>query len=162
MLTLSPLAAMCRVSHGPLAAANVARQSRGYCRILEATSSTHPWLTPRTNSGSVSVIQERDYLRPNLAAERVSLFHTSTLFEGKFGDKMEQKIIKAWRNSPMKPIWDNNAFLNRNFIERFELKLKHPMVFLVGALSLTSLPDPVFYVLALSTMFYVIKNRKFY
>ena len=162
MLTLAPSAAMCRVPHGLTAAAHVAYQSRGFCKALGTAFHSQPVLTRRRTSEAICVNKGQNYLGQDPAAKRVSLLHTSNSLDAKRGEQIEQKIIKAWRTSPIKPFWDNNHFLNRNFIERFELKLKHPIAFMLGTSALMLLPEAVFYVVVLSAMYYVIKNRKFY
>jgi len=79
--------------------------------------------------------------------------------------RLTDRIKAAWRASPIQPFWKNNHFINRWFLERFGIKNKHFLSFVIGCLLFNIITTPytleITQVCALIMIWYLLKGKKF-
>lgn len=73
---------------------------------------------------------------------------------------LTNKLKAAWRGNPLYPFWSKNEFLNGWFLERFEVKRKHFIVFVSCVMVLCSLPIELFMVFNFLMIAYILKGKK--
>ena len=151
MMSIAPLTAICRNSRQKLTVGTFSHWG-------QSVYQTNRGFSALTGSGRDVTIGRKVDLN---CARSIAPIHTSTALQAKKSDELKKRIASAWSKSAAKDVWDNNTFLNRYFMEKFDLKIKHFAFFWAMAGFIGIIPDHVGAVIGMIVIFYLLKTRAF-